>query len=332
MKQALKKIVKVPLQQAAARFGAHRRGASQPRLWVLMYHRILPPSDPRHAAEEPGMIVEPETFRMHLQTLKQEFTLIRLGEWVERSQQGRPLPDKACAITFDDGWLDNHEYAFPILQQEQVPATLFAVSHMIGTREMFWPNRVMRLLQQPAERLRELPWLQQLIGNESLDAEASAQAIYSLKTLPDDELIARVEEAEQLLGLTEPTRPQLLDWAQLREMADSGLVEVGSHTCHHFRLREDLSPEVMEREVAESRLRLQQRLDRPVDLFCYPNGDYSAQSRKAVSERYRAAVTTQGGVNTQDSDPSLLSRYGVHQGSSATPTQLLARLSGWPMT
>jgi peptidoglycan/xylan/chitin deacetylase (PgdA/CDA1 family) len=127
-------------------------------------------------------------------------------------------------------------------------------------------------------------------------------------------------------------QPQLLDWERLREMADSGLVEVGSHSCHHFRLREDLSPEVMEREVSESRLRLQERLERPVDLFCYPNGDYTPRSRQAVSEHYRAAVTTREGVNTPASDLPLLSRYAVHQGSAATPTRLLARLSGWPMT
>ncbi len=332
MKQALKKIVKVPLQQAAARFGAHRRNAAGPRLWILMYHRILPPTDPRYAEEEPGMIVEPDTFRMHLQTLKRHFTVMPLGEWVERARNDQPLPPKACAITFDDGWLDNYEYAFPILQQEQVPATLFAVSHMIGTRELFWPNRIVRLLQQPRERLREFPWLAELLGEEDMDAERSSQLIYSLKSLPDHELLERIDKAEAELGLTAPEHPVLLDWHQLAEMAESGLFEIGSHTCHHFRLRETLPAEVLEREVSESKQRLEERLERPVELFCYPNGDLCPQAREAVFRHYRAAVTTCGGICAKNTDAMQMPRYGVHQGSASTPTQLLARLSGWPMT
>ena len=332
MKQALKKIVKAPLQQAAARFGAHRRNAAGPRLWILMYHRILPPTDPRYAEEEPGMIVEPDTFRMHLQTLKRHFTVMPLGEWVERARNDQPLPPKACAITFDDGWLDNYEYAFPILQQEQVPATLFAVSHMIGTRDLFWPNRIVRLLQQPRERLREFSWLAELLGEGDMDAERSSQLIYSLKSLPDHELLERIDEAEAVLGLTVPEQPVLLDWEQLAAMADSGLFEIGSHTCHHFRLRESLPAEVLEREVSESKRRLEENLEKPVELFCYPNGDLCPRAREAVSRHYSAAVTTQGGVCDRATDAVQMPRYGVHQGSASTPTRLLARLSGWPMT
>ncbi len=332
MKQTLKKIIKYPLQQAAARYGAHRRNAASPRLWILMYHRILPPDDPRHAVEEPGMIVEPDTLRMHLRTLKRYFTLMPLGEWVERARNDQPLPPKACAITFDDGWLDNYEYAFPILQQEQVPATLFAVSHMIGTREWFWPNRIVRLLQQPRERLREFPWLAELLGQGEMDAERSSQLIYSLKSLPDHELLERIDQAEVALGPAAAEQPVLLDWEQLGEMADSGLFEIGSHTCHHFRLREDLPAEVLEREVSESRRLLEERLGRPVELFCYPNGDLCPQALKAVSRHYRAAVTTHGGICDTTTDAVQMPRFGVHQGSASTPTQLLARLSGWPMT
>src|SRR5690606_15090180 len=166
------------LEQVASRCGPHRLSGSSPRLWVLMYHRILPAADPRFAQEEPGMIVTPDSFRQQLRILKQLFELMPLSEWIERRTSGKPLPARACAVTFDDGWLDNYEYALPILREEQVPATLFAVSHMIGTTRQFWPNRLARVLAESSANA-PLPSLEKLPGyvGGSFDREASAGLI-----------------------------------------------------------------------------------------------------------------------------------------------------------
>ena len=112
----LKNTAKVPIELLADQVGHHRRRSTVSRLWIMTYHRILPKNDARYPIEERGMIVEPDTFLMHLQILKQEFTIIPLNEWIERKNQNLPLPEKACAITFDDGWLDNYEFAVPILE------------------------------------------------------------------------------------------------------------------------------------------------------------------------------------------------------------------------
>src|SRR5690625_3668553 len=97
-------MIKPAVMAGADYFGAHRRKSSEPRLWVLMYHRILPLDDPRFALEEPGMIVQPDTFDMHLKEVQQHFDVVSLSEWVHANQNGDPVPKKACAITFDDGW------------------------------------------------------------------------------------------------------------------------------------------------------------------------------------------------------------------------------------
>jgi peptidoglycan/xylan/chitin deacetylase (PgdA/CDA1 family) len=297
----------------------------------MMYHRILPPTDPRYALEEPGMIVEPKTFKMHLQVLKREFTIISLEEWVDRLKSQSPLPEKSCAITFDDGWLDNYEFALPILKQEQVPATLFAVSNMIGTNSSFWPNRLITLLNQPYLRIKQIDWLFKLINNKSVTRELSAQAIYSLKYYPDDQLMDMITEAEQILGIAEPIERSLMNWDELQTWANEELLSVGSHTCHHFRLRDDLSPSIMQEEIENSRLYLQQKLGQPIEIFCYPNGDTSQQSITLVSKQYKAAVTTQKGINETNSiDLYRMNRIGVHQHNSETPTKLLSQLACWP--
>lgn len=330
-KQILKNSVKRPLDSLAAQFGHHRRYSNEPRLWIMMYHRILPKDDPRFLLEEPGMIVEPETFRMHLRTLKNEFTIISLEEWVLRKKKNLPLPEKSCVITFDDGWLDNYEFAFPILQQEQIPATLFAVSDMIGSNQTFWPNRIQTILKSPKEQLCEIPWLSEFINTSDFSKEISAGIIYSLKHRSDSELIDLIEKTESDLSIPTPTFPVLVSSEQLREMSESRLVDIGSHTSNHIRLVKGLAVETYRAEIANSKTKLESIIEKPINLFCYPNGDYCDDAIKEVSRHYDAAVTTQKGIiSGSTNELYTLSRFGVHQDISNNKRQLLSRVSNWP--
>jgi peptidoglycan/xylan/chitin deacetylase (PgdA/CDA1 family) len=276
------------------------------------------------------MIVEPETFQMHLQILKNEFTLISLNEWVQRKINNQSLPTKACAITFDDGWLDNYEYAYPILKKEQVPATLFAVSELIGTNQTFWPNRIQTLLQCPQEQLKQISWLSELISNNDINKELTASVIYSLKHRSDIELIELISLAEEKLDIKPSEKPVLMNLQQLQDLSNSGLVEIGSHTCQHVRLIQGLSPGIYEKEVVNSKKQLEEMIDKPVNLFCYPNGDYCDAAVQEVSKHYDAAVITQKGITqSNNSNIHTLPRFGVHQDTSRTKRQLLAKVANW---
>ena len=329
--QPLKALLKKPVHAFAARFGRHRLGSGGPALWVLMYHRILPIDDARYAPEEPGMIVTPSSFRQQLQLLKRHFELLPLSEWVARGRAGKALPQRACAITFDDGWRDNYEYALPILQEEQVPATVFAVAEMIGTNRQFWPNRLMRALTAAgAERQRHFPWLPELADytGQALSREQAARVVAGCKRFADEFIERQLDQIEPHWQLDAPP-PVLMDWPQLQTMQSSGLVEIGSHTCNHRRLVSDLDASVMEREIVASQTLLEQQLDRKVTLFCYPNGDVSNAAASLVNAHYQAAVTTRHGINGGATAVTNLSRLGIHEDIGNTPLRFSARLSGW---
>jgi peptidoglycan/xylan/chitin deacetylase (PgdA/CDA1 family) len=299
-----------------------------------MYHRVLPADDLRFRDEEPGMIVTPSTFRHHLQLLKSLFTMMPLAEWLDRRTTGKPLPQRACAITFDDGWLDNYEFALPILQQEQVPATLFAVSHMIGTPLQFWPNRVARLIGNNTtwQQIESLSWLKQLGGeyaNGFTHRENLGHIIARLKQLPDSELKERLDAAEKQLNIAPDNAPALVNWDQLRAMQNTGLIDIGSHTCNHFRLTESLPASLVEQEIVDSRKLLEAQLEKPVPLFCYPNGDASPLAIRLVQQHYSGAVTTRRGINSVKTSAHELLRVGVHEQISDTPLKFRAKLSGW---
>ena len=104
------------------------------------------PVTPLKRLEQPGMYVSPDTLAMHLRVLKRHFEIVDLGDWLRRQRDGSALPDRACCITFDDGWRDNFQHGFPVLRAARVPATIFLVADFIGTRYRFWPNRLATLL------------------------------------------------------------------------------------------------------------------------------------------------------------------------------------------
>jgi peptidoglycan/xylan/chitin deacetylase (PgdA/CDA1 family) len=91
---------------------------------VLMYHRILP-DDFDARGIEPGMFVRASTFDRHLAWLTRRFRVSTLGQIL-----GEPAPptESVAAITFDDGFRDNLDVAWPILERHDIRATIFVVS------------------------------------------------------------------------------------------------------------------------------------------------------------------------------------------------------------
>ena len=102
-----------------------------------------------------------------------------------------------------------------------------------------------------------------------------------------------------------------LDWDEVRELAAQPGILIGSHTLTHPHLPR-LSTIDAQREIAESRLRIEAQIARPVVHFCYPSGDLSGRDVQLVrGAGYRSAVTVAPGVNRHGTDPYLLHRTEV---------------------
>jgi peptidoglycan/xylan/chitin deacetylase (PgdA/CDA1 family) len=312
-----------------------RRGS----LVVLMYHRVLPQGSSARSTEQPGMYVSPETLDLHLTELRKDFELVHLNEWLQRAKQGSPLPERACALTFDDGWRDNYEFGLPVLAKHGAPATIFLVSSYIGTTYRFWPNRLMRLLQKSfaepgsvtyPESLRRLvaPALAAATDRGELRADDADVVVQGAKRWEEEKIRSLVDTAEESCGGTSEAG-EILDGEEIAKLSASGLVRFGSHTATHFRLGGRISAQDMEREIVGSQKRLQDLTGQAIDLFCYPNGETSPGAVDLVRRHYLGAVTTRKGWHRASNDPQLIRRVGVHEEVSNAREPFLACLSGW---
>ena len=339
MLKIARKLAKRAFMGVASVAGRHNRPCSQPLLWVLMYHRVIPYAQAVAEGEEPGMYVTPDTFARHLEWIRECMPVVRLKDWCAQAGAKGSLAPKACAITFDDGWRDNLIHALPALQAQQMPATVFVVSGLTGANRPFWPNRLSRLLTEQPHAVATAPglaWLRELAlqVEGGLDAalrkpDARAALISLCKQHPDELLLARMEDAEREAQVGQPASRDILNWDEVRQMMASGLVDIGSHTCSHTRLRDDIPSERIRREVIESRARIASEIETAVDLFCYPNGDYTPATAALVASAYRGAVTTRSGINDANAALCELKRIGMHQHVSSSRSAFRARLSGW---
>ncbi len=337
---ALKAIAKRAVVHAIARTAPLTwRWRSSGSLLVLMYHRVLPVDSPVRSIEQPGMYVSPETLGLHITELKRRFELVHLQEWLRRAKHGSPLPRLACALTFDDGWRDNYEFALPVLAKHGAPATIFLVSSFIGTTYGFWPNRLMSLLQksfakpgsvsfpQPLSRIVD-PVVAEAVRCGELRVDDVDTVVQAAKQWEEQEVRTLVEAAEKSCGSASNSR-EILDRDEIAKMGASGLIRFGSHTATHLRLGGRISTQELVREIVDSRKHLQDLSGQAIDLFCYPNGETSPEAVDLVRRHYLGAVTTCAGWSHASGDPHLIRRIGVHDDVSNAREPFLERLSGW---
>ena len=293
---------------------------------VLLYHRVLP----RHLAEElavePGMFVTPETFRRHLEWLDHSYRVLPLSEIVRSLAVGRSLPKGAVAITFDDGWRDNYEYAFPELERRSLTATVFLVTERVGSDSAFWPDEVCRRMQRLSGNERRQ--LAESLGASRVD-DPIQEILALFKRLPEDE---RSRQHEKLVARTPHVLShgrEIIDWDEVKR-ADAQGIDFESHGASHTILTR-VTPEAAERELRSSLGTLRERGLARHALFAYPNGGYSRRiAMLANTVGYQAAFTTEGGLTARSWPPMALPRLQLHDDISRSRSEFRSLVPGRP--
>jgi peptidoglycan/xylan/chitin deacetylase (PgdA/CDA1 family) len=287
----------------------------QNTLTVVMYHAVV---------RSPCSVyywgfIDESSFCSQMEYLKRHFEVLPLVEAVERlHNQGISRP--TVAITFDDGYQNNYDVAFPILQAMRLPATIFLVTGLLDTDATLWTCRLHHALTET--RKPSLTWngCRFDLSEAGQRAEASVAIRTRLKDLPHPQLVTEIQGIMHELG-DDPDCPlppaspfRMLNSGAIKDMATSGLIDFGAHT-HTHPILSRLTPEERREEIERSVLTVQELTGGPCELFAYPNGtakDFDADTIATLQAcGVRIAVTTMTGSNDAQTPLLELRRHGI---------------------
>ncbi len=254
-------------------------------LTVLCYHRVADPAATDFVGFKGTASASPESFARQMRTVATRYNPVSIDE-VVGSLNGRPLPERAVLVTFDDGYRDNHDVALPVLSKHSIPAVVFLATDHIGTDEPFWWDRVAWMFETVGSGSADLP----VLGPTSWTDphRITVRWVDSAKRLAESEKTAAVIELSEVLdtpNIGSTFSGMHLDWDMVRAM-QARRVSIGAHTCSHPILSR-LDPDDARREVMCSVDRVVQETGQVPKGFAYPNGepeDYPDEVVRAVGE------------------------------------------------
>jgi peptidoglycan/xylan/chitin deacetylase (PgdA/CDA1 family) len=303
---------------------------------ILAYHRV---SD---LATDPQLLaVSPKHFDEQLQYLKDNLEIVSIMD-LGRSVRERRVPNNAVALTFDDGYADAVWNVQPALEKHGVAGTVFVTCVYVDMDYEFWWDELERLtlLNDNLPKRLELSIdgndMRWEIGDEELRTEerwnvlsrshlTARQRLYLdlhriLRPLNHGEKQRVFDQIAVSTGATRHGRSthRTLSSVEVKRLASSGIVEVGSHGMTHSVLSRQL-PEERRGELADSKRFLENVIGKTVSSFSYPFGGPNDIDRTtAVMVRrtgYDLACSTTEGVVTHRSFLHALPRFTVRDWS-----------------
>ncbi len=270
---------------------------------VFMYHGVG------------GRYCPANVFESQMKYLKDNFTVISLRQALEMSSDPNGRFGTEVVLTFDDGLRNNYSVAYPILSRYGLPATFFVCPGLIESQQWQWPFDIKQRLLSCNKSDLEILYSTFRMDERPVENETSKGAaekiIAHMKTIKTDERQRMERFIRSITRNFNPTARQqdlysTMNWEELAALSPD-LITIGSHTVNHPILT-NLPFEEMRLEIQDSRRWLEQRLNRPVEYFCYPNGDYDESTVTVVAENYKAAVTTRPGFFNQGDDVYQINR------------------------
>jgi peptidoglycan/xylan/chitin deacetylase (PgdA/CDA1 family) len=247
--------------------------------------------------------------------LRRSANVVPLEAALDALAEGRALPPRAVAVTFDDGYLDTLRVAVPVLERLGLPATCFLVPDLLsGLVRPWWELLAWALTRSRSETVTWEGRTLRLrgVGERRAAVAATAEALKRRPHERRDQAVAELIERCGAPGDLDD-RSLFLDWDGARELVRRG-IGVASHSQRHAILSQEAADE-QRRDLAESRRMLQRELGVPARLLAYPNGlpdDYDATTMAAArSAGYSHALTTVRGRNRTTTAPYELRRFVI---------------------
>lgn len=283
--------------------GVPRRG---PRGIVLLYHRI------DRIRDVHGLAVPPDLFDAHLQWLQSDCHIVPLEELLESPVED--LPERAIALTFDDGYEDNLLVAAPILQRRAVPAMFFLTTAHLHAAGEYWWDTLERLVLQPVST----PTLLDMTGVGiplTLNTATADDRCAAHGRLHEVLVHAQLDQRNQAIEMigewagagTPRVKPMLAE--QVRQLAAIPGMSIGAHTVNHLALRDNPGTRLLELTDCQGELR--RVTGQPIELCAYPYGAVDGETAALVRRSWRWGLTCDERALSDSFDAARVPRLDV---------------------
>lgn len=324
---------------AIAATGADRwgRGVAQGKGAILTLHHVRPA--PPGGFRPNGLLeITPDFLDRALTLIRAEgYDIVSLDEALARL--ANPKPGRFfVALTFDDGYRDNLDHAWPVLAKHGAPWTLYVVRGFAERTARLWWLELEEAIRALPRIVLDLPdgRFEALAGTDAEKQKAFDQLYWRLRKGPEAILLWAISDLGRQAGIDPVAlvERECLPTETLRSLAGAPGVTIGAHTLSHPMLAKH-PQETAHREISESKVWLEEVLGVAVRHFAYPVGDPgSAGPREFALAReagFASAVTTRPGHLFAEHAEHLhalprVSLNGLHQSEAA----LKALLSGLP--
>jgi peptidoglycan/xylan/chitin deacetylase (PgdA/CDA1 family) len=268
-----------------------------PILIIIMYHRVGPFKDLWSLKPIDQVIFEDQ-----INYLKNNYSIISFDSLISSLENNKPLPRRAAIITFDDGYKDVYECAYPILKKYNLSATIFLSTGHIETGILFWTDKLRYILLKTKEQSFNWDYANEIQLSSLADKSKAIQKIISsLKRKPNLEKEIILNDLERILNVEIPSdlaNESILTWKEIIEMSLNG-IDFGAHTVTHPILT-SVSVGQAKFEIEKSKEDIENKIHRPVITFCYPFGqaeDYNQLLINVLKKSgFKCAVTAIDGV------------------------------------
>lgn len=305
--------------------------------YILAYHRVLPAEIAHQFRMQESIWISVDTFIDDINWMRNHGDIVDLDTILDFSfSSDKPL----FSLTFDDGWIDNYEYAFPVLKQHKLPATIFLVTNAIETGQLFWVEDFLYKVAQisesrPAEIISnklsafypKLDVTKPIVADTIQLAEGLVELI---KPIPKSERKVLLNDLYQDLEIDSiPINDQILQWSNILEMSENG-IEFGSHT-HTHEILQYSENSVIENELKISNDIIAEKTGKPVKYFCYPNARYREDNAKLLKQAgYEYAFRMHNLCLKENENNYFIPRYIMNEMTSKNKRYLLCKLLNFP--
>ncbi len=222
--------------------------------------------------------VNPKYFESQIKHLVENYNVIPLEKVTSNNKN-------SVVITFDDGYKNNLEFAYPILKKYGAPATIFIVYDFIDKNIFAWWDR--------------------------MEHSGIHSGMWEIKKLNPNDVEKKVIKFTGIKpNSKKPSKYDFMKWAEVKEIMD--VFEIGSHTLTHPILT-NIPLKEAKIEIVESKKKIEEKIGKKIRSFAYPNGNYNESLIKLAEEAgYDFSVIYERGNVTKKSNPFKLYRRGIN--------------------